>query len=217
MKTDLHLQSDIMEELKWDPRLNAAEIGVAVKTGIVILSGQVDSYSKKLLAEEAARRVKDVKGIVENITVQLSGSSQRSDADLAFAALNALKWHNAIPDKQIIVDVEKGWLTLEGTVDWQFQKDAALNAVKDITGLKGITNQITINPRINVPLIRESIREALERSADIEAERIIIETSGNKIILRGKARSWGERNEVERAVWCAPGVMEVEDDLIIAP
>ena len=217
MKTDLQLQKDVMEELKWEPGLNATDISVVVKNCVVILSGQVSSYTQKLVAEEAVRRVKDVKGLVENITVHLSDSSQRSDPVIAVAVMNALKWNNAIPDKQITAELENGWLTLAGKVSWQFQKDAVINTVKDITGLKGVTCLVTIKPVINVPVIREAINAALERSADIEASRIIVETAGNKIILIGKARSWRERNEVVRAAWCAPGVMEVEDDLIIVP
>jgi osmotically-inducible protein OsmY len=217
MKTDIQLQADIIDELKWDPKINPAEIGVLVKNGVVTLSGTVNSYSKKLAVEEVVKRVKDVKGIAEEITVRLSREGKRTDAELAEAALNAVKWNNSIPDDRIRITVENGWVTLEGELDWQFQKDAATHAVDYIVGVKGVTNIVTIRPRINVPVVRDTIKKALERSADIEADRIIIETNGNKVTLRGKARSWSERNEVERAAWCAPGVMEVEDELIIAP
>ena len=199
MKTDQQLQSDVLDELRWDPRLDSPEIGVSVKNGIVTLTGHVGNYTKKLAAEEAAKRVKDVKGIVEEITVQLSTDGKRTDQELALAAINALKWNNVVPDQDIRVEVEKGWLTLEGHLDWQFQKEAATNAVKDIIGLKGVTNLINIKPRVNIPIVRDAIKKALERSADVEANRILIETSGNKVILRGKARTWSERNEVERA------------------
>ena len=216
MKTDKQLQSDVMEELQWDPKLNASEIGVAVKNGIITLNGHVDNYGKKIAAEEAAKRVKDVRGIVEEITVQLSHDGKRTDQELAQAAVNALRWNSAIPDQNITVEVENGWLSLDGHLDWQFQKEAATNAVKDIIGLKGISNLINIKPRVNIPVVRDTIKKALERSADVEADRILIETSGNKVILRGKARSWVEKNEVERAAWSAPGVMEVEDALVLA-
>ena len=216
MKTDTQLQQDVMDELQWDPRFNASEIGVAVKNGIVTLSGHVDNYTKKLAAEEAAKRVKDVKGLVEEITVQLVHDGKRSDQDIALAAVNLLKWNNAVPDQNIKVEVEDGWLTMEGHVDWQFQKDAAKSAVKDITGLKGVVNLLNIKPRVIAPVVRDTIKKALERSADIEADRIQIETAGNKVILRGKARTWNEKLEVERAAWSAPGVMEVEDEMILA-
>ena len=216
MKTDQQLQTDVLDELKWDPRLNSPEIGVAVKNGIVTLSGHVDSYTKKLAAEESAKRVKDVKGIVEEIKVNLSLDGKRTDQELAQNAINALKWNNSVPDQNIKVEVENGWLTLDGHADWQFQKDAAKNAVKDIIGLKGVINQINIAPRVNIPVVRDTIKKALERSADVEADKIVIETSGNKVILHGKARSWNEKNEVEHAAWSAPGVMEVVDDLVIA-
>ncbi len=216
MKTDKQLQADVMDELSWDPKLNSAEIGIAVKNGIVTLSGHVDNYTKKLAAEDAAKRVKDVKGIVEEITVELSLEGKHTDQELAQAAINALRWNNAVPDQNIKVEVEKGWLALEGHLDWQFQKDAAFNAVKDISGLKGVTNLLNIRPRINVPVVRDTIKKALERSADVEADRILIETYGNKVVLRGKARSWNEKIEVERAAWSAPGVMEVEDDLVLS-
>ncbi len=142
---------------------------------------------------------------------------QRTDTEIAEAAVNALKWNSSVPDDKIKLSVENGWLTLEGQLDWQFQKDAATLVVDDIVGVKGVTNLINIKPRVNIPVVRDTIKKALERSADIEADRIIIETHGNKVTLRGKARSWSERNEVERAAWCAPGVMAVEDELVIAP
>ena len=216
MKTDAQLQADVIDELQWDPRFNAAEIGVAVKNGIVTLTGHVDSFTEKLAVEDATKRVKDVKGIVEDISVNLPANGKRSDQDIAQAALSALRWNNAVPDKDITVKVEDGWLTLQGRVDWQFQKDAAKNAVKDITGLHGVINQLSVKPTVSAPVVKDAIKKALERSADVEAGRVNVETSGNKVILRGKARTWAERTEIERAAWSAPGVVVVEDDLVIA-
>jgi osmotically-inducible protein OsmY len=217
MKSDQQIQTDVMDELKWDPILDSAEIGVAVKNGVVTLSGQVSSYAKKIAAENAVKRVRDVKGLAEEISVKLPIDGRRTDAEIAAAALNALKWNSNVPDDKITLKVENGWLTLEGQLDWQFQKDAAALAVDGIIGVKGVSCLITIKPKIEIPVVRDNIKKALERSADIEADRIIIETQGNKVTLRGKARSWSERNEVERAAWCAPGVMAVEDELVIAP
>jgi len=207
----------IMDELKWDPKLSSAYISVAVTNGVVILSGIADSYAQKLAAEDAVRRVKDVKGLVEEVTVQLPPDEIRADPDLEMAVANALKWSHSVHGHPIRAVVEAGWLTLEGTVDWQFQKDAAGNAVKDITGLRGVSNLVHMKPYINVPVVRETVRKAFERNANVDSGRIIVETSGNKITLSGKARSWSEREEVERVAWCAPGVLVVEDNLIIAP
>ncbi len=217
MKPDKELLEDVIDELKWDPILHATEIGVTVKNGIITLSGQVNSYSKKLAAENAVKRVKDVRGLAEEINVKLSIAGQRTDAEIAQAAVSALKWNDSVPDDKIKVKVENGWVTLEGESEWQFEKDAAGSVVECLTGVKGMTNLVSIKPRINIPVIRESIKRALERSADVEAARITIETQGNKIILKGKARSWSERNQVERTAWSAAGVMAVEDELVIAP
>lgn len=215
MKTDAQLQADVLDELQWDPRFNAAEIGVSVKNGIVTLSGHVNSFTEKLAVEEATRRVKDVKGMVEEISVNLPLDGKRTDQDIAQAAVSALRWNNAVPDRDIRIRVEDGWLTLEGRVDWQFQKDAARNAVKDIIGLHGVINQVTIKPTVSAPVVKDAIKKALERSADVEAGKVNVETSGSKVTIRGKARTWAERSEIERAAWSAPGVMEVEDDVVI--
>ena len=216
MKTDQQLQHDVMEELKWDPVLNASEIGVSVKNGIVTLSGYVNSYSKKIAAENATKRVKGVRAVAEDIEVKLGVDGKRNDTEIADAAINALKWNTNVPDERVKLKVENGWVTIEGSADWQFQKDAATVAVRDIIGVKGVTNLISLAPRVNAAVVENNIRHALERSADIEADKIKVEAKGSKVILKGKVRSWSERQEVERAAWSSPGVIEVEDDLIVA-
>lgn len=215
MKNDQQLQQDVMDELKWDPILTASEIGVSVKHGVVTLSGYVNSYSKKIAAENAAKRVKGVSAVAEDIEVRLGLDDERNDTQIAEAALDALKWNSNVPDEHIQIKVENGWITLEGEAEWQYQKDAAANAVRDITGVRGISNLIMLTPKIDITVIEKNIRRALQRSADIEANNIDIKTIGNKVILKGKARSWAERNEIERATWSSPGVTEIEDELLI--
>lgn len=215
MKNDQQLQQDVMDELKWDPILTASEIGVSVKNGVVTLSGYVNSYSKKIAAENAAKRVKGVSAIAEDINVRLGLDDERTDTEIAEAALDALKWNVNVPDNKIKIKVENGWVMLEGDADWQYQKDAVANAVRDIAGVKGISNLIMLSPKADVSVVEKNIRRALQRSADIEANNIDIRTVGNKVIIKGKARSWAERREIERAAWSSPGVTEIEDDLLI--
>jgi osmotically-inducible protein OsmY len=217
MKTDIELQQDVMDELLWDPALQASDIGVTVKTGIVTLAGYVNNYSQKQAAENAAKRVKDVKAVAVEMVIRLSSNQKRSDADIAAAVLNALKWSSFVPDDRIRLKVEDGWITMEGEVEWQFQKESAANAIRDLIGVRGVRNLIRVKPEVTAVIIKDVIKKALERSAEIEAAGINIVTEGGRIVLRGKVRSWGERNEVERAVWATPGVMEVKDELIIAP
>lgn len=215
MKTDQQLQQDVMDELKWDPLLTASEIGVSVKNSVVTLSGYVDSYSKKLAAENAAKRVKGVHAVAEDIEIRLGMDGRRNDTEIAQAALNALKWNTNVPDERIKLKVENGWVNMEGDVDWQFQKSTAENAISNISGVRGIRNLITITPKVNISGVENRIKNALQRSAAIEAGNIAVRAEGNKVILKGKVRSWAERREVERAVWSTPGVAEVEDDLLI--
>lgn len=216
MKNDQQLQQDVMDELKWDPSLTASEIGVSVKSGVVTLSGYVNSYSKKYAAEKAAKRVKGVKAVAEDIEVRLGLNGQRNDTQIAETAVKALTWNSDVPDERIKLKVENGWITMEGAVDWQFQKDAAMTAVRYLTGVKGVVNLITLTPKVNTAVVANKIKDALERSALVEANSIAVETKGSKVILKGKVRSWSERSEVERAVWSSPGVVEVEDDLLVA-
>jgi osmotically-inducible protein OsmY len=215
MKTNLMLQKDVQDELRWEPMLNAAEIGVTAKDGIVTLSGTVDTYSKKLAAERAAKRVIGVKAVAMEIEVKLGISNVRNDAEIAKAALDALKWSTTVPDDRIKLKVENGWLYLEGELDWQFQKDAARTCVEDLFGVRGVSNNITLKPRVNVNVIKENIKKALERNADVEAGKIKIETFNNRVTLKGTVHTWAERDEAEKAAWSAPGVIAVEDELSV--
>jgi osmotically-inducible protein OsmY len=213
MKTDLELQRDVLEELQWEPMINAAQIGVAVHRGIVTLGGYVDSYLEKVTAEAAVKRIKDVKAVVEDIHVRPSDSSTRSDEEIAEAALHALKWHAEVPHQRIKIVVQKGHLTLDGDIDWQYQKDAAMNAVKTIVGVRGVSNFLFVKPRANASIVKEDIMRALARKADLQADHIDVIANGNRITLRGKVRTWAERQMAEYAAWSAPGVIAVTDEL----
>lgn len=217
MKTDIEIQKNVMDELNWDPVLRSAEIGVTVKDGIATLMGYVDNYSQRLAAENAAKRVKDVRAVAIDLAIKLPDTQRYSDTDLAAAALNALKWSSFVPEDRIRMKVDDGWITMEGEVEWQFQKESAYNAVSSLIGVHGVINHISVRPGITPVIVKDVIKKALERSADIEADRINISTDGGRIVLKGKVRSWAERNEVERAVWATPGVIDVKDELIIAP
>jgi len=217
MTTDTEIQKNVMEELKWDPIMQSAEIGAIVKDGIVTLVGYVDNYSQRLAAENAVKRVKDVRAVAIDIAISLPDDQRRSDTDLAAAALNALKWSSFVPEDKIRLKVDGGWITMEGEVEWQFQKESAYSAVSDLIGVHGVINRINVRPNITPVIVKDVIKKALERSADIEADSINISTDGGRIVLKGKVRSWAERKVVERAVWATPGVIEVKDELIIVP
>jgi osmotically-inducible protein OsmY len=206
MKNDQQLQQDVMDELKWDPSLSPSEIGVSVKNGVVTLSGHVNSYTKKQAAERATKRVKGVRAVAEDLTVKLDHDGMRDDTDIAQAALNALLWDSSVPDEKIKIKVENGWVTMEGLLDWQYQKEAAYRAVRNLKGVKGVINLVSIKPRIDVSVVEKRIREALKRSAEVEADNIDVAAAGNKVVIKGRVRSWSEKREVERAAWSAPGL-----------
>ena len=214
--TDLELKKAVESELSYEPSINAAEIGVAAKGGVVTLTGRVQSYWERVAAESAGERVSGVKAVVNELEIRLPSSSERTDEDIARAAINALEWSVLIPANRIKVKVSKGWVTLEGTVDWQFQKTAAEKAVRKLIGVKGVSDLVEVKPRVSKTEVRAAIEEALKRSAELDANRIKVETDGDKVILRGSVRSWFEREEAERAAWRAPGVRAVEDDIEIA-
>lgn len=213
MKTDSQLQKDVMDELKWQPSIKSSEIGVSVSDGIVTLSGSVDNYAEKREAERAALRVAGVKGVAEDIVVDLPFGDKKDDTDIAKAAINALKWDTIVPSDRIKVRVDNGWVTTEGKVDWLYQKSAVNNALSNLTGVKGITNLVTIIPKTNPEDIKKKITAAFERSATIDANNIRVEKIGDKILLKGFVRSYAERLDAQRAAANAPGVAEVENQL----
>ena len=215
-RTDEQIQRDVLAELKWEPRVRPTEIGVMVKDGVVTLTGWVDSYPKRWAAEEAAHRVRGVRAVANDIEVRLPGDAERTDADIAAAAARVLEWHALVPKNQIKTTVSKGWVTLTGEVEWQFQRDEAERVVRNLLGVKGVINQITVKPQVTPSGLKEKIEEALLRSAKTDAERITAEVQGSKVILKGKVRTWMERQEAEQVAWSAPGVTSVENRITIS-
>lgn len=217
MKTDLEIQQDVINELKWQPFLKSANIGVAVKNGIVTLSGNVDNYSQKIGAEKAARKVTGVRAIAEDIQIGVSPALEKTDVDIAESVVNALKWHAAVPEERIKVKVENGIVTLEGEVEWEYQRSSTQRAVNRLLGVRNVVNLINIKPRVTAFDVRTKIFDALRRTATTDAERVSIEVDGSKVILNGKVRSFTEKEDVEDAAWCAPGVSRVESHLEVEP
>jgi len=216
MKTDVMLQKEVQDELRWQPILNAAEIGVAVKNGIVTLSGKVDSYAKKLAAEKAAKRVGGVKAVAEDIIVGYRGNQVKTDTEIADAVLAALKWHSAVQEEKIRIKVEDGVVTLEGEVDWNYQRENAKAAISNLIGVKLVLNLIAVKPKVKPADISQGIRSALTRSAISDAAKIEVDVKGSKVVLKGIVRSFAEKEDAEAAAWAAPGVTSLESNLVVA-
>jgi len=216
MKTDTQIQQDVIAEIKWEPYLNASEIGVAVKNGIVTLSGHVDSFLKKRSAEKAAKRVAGVKVVAEDIQVGISPDNKKSDTEIAEAILTALKWHSAIRDEKIKIKVEDGNVMLEGEVEWEYERNNAGLVVESLSGVHSVQNLITIKPTISSSDIKQKINASLIRNATVDASKIIVDVVGSKITLNGRVRSYTEKEDAEKVAWASPGVSTVENKIEVA-
>jgi osmotically-inducible protein OsmY len=217
MRSDSDIKRDVEHELQWDPRINSPDIAVSVKNGVVTLTGFAHSYSDKFEAERAAKRVAGVVGLANDIEVRLSPADQRPDPEIARDAVAAIKARLPVSGARITVTVDKGWLVLEGEVEWQYQREAAETAVRRIKGVKGVSNSIRLMPKPTPSEIKRKIEEAFRRSAEVDANRVTVETSGTAVVLTGTVRSWAERQEAERVAWMAPGVSRVDNQINIAP
>ncbi len=211
MKTDLQLQQDVMAELKWEPAVHAAQIGVEVKHGVVTLAGEVGSYTEKWNAERAAQRVSGVKALAIELKVKLSAIGQRSDAEIAESAKNILAWSSPLPAETIKVMAENGWLTLSGDVEWQYQRQDAADSVRKLSGVTGVSNQIAIKPSLSATVVKSDIEAALKRRAVADAKTIAVDVSGGDVTLTGTVHSWAERELATRSAWGTAGVRNVVD------
>jgi len=215
IKSDSQLQRDVIDELRWDPSVGSEEIGVASKNGVVTLSGTVDSYAKKYAAVRAAERVAGVRAIAEEVKVSLPMSFKRTDTDIAHAVATALAWDVEVPDDKIKARVDEGWVWLEGDVDWQYQSRAAERAVRNLYGVRGVSNLVQVKTHVSVPDVKQRIESALKRSAELDSKKITIDATDGHVTLRGSVRSWTERRDAENAAWSAPGVSRVQDELVV--
>jgi osmotically-inducible protein OsmY len=215
MKTDLQLQQDVITELAWEPSVNAAQIGVEVKDGVVTLAGHVGSYGEKWEAERAAQRVAGVRALAVEMDVTLPGSSARNDVDIARAAANVLQWSTYFAEDTIRVVVEGGWITLTGALDWEYQREAAERSVRGLMGVIGISNQIVLNPVASILPVKADIEAALKRRIHSDARHIRVDVDGADVTLSGTVHSWSERDAARNSAWATPGVRHVADSLSV--
>jgi osmotically-inducible protein OsmY len=215
--TDKELKRHVQNALDWDPGLDATDIGVSVEAGVVTLRGNVASYSEKTGAERVALRVYGVKAVANDLAVHLPHDFVRTDTDIAQAAVSALNWNTVVPKNRVSVAVTNGWITLTGTLDWHYQRNAAARTIRDLMGVKGVTDDIAVRPQVKTLDVRDKIEAAFKRSAAVDARRISVVTEDGKVILSGHVHSWAERQEAERAAWAAPGVKQVDDRLTVVP
>jgi len=216
MRNNSELQKDVQDAIKWEPLLNAAEIGVTAKDGIVTLTGTVDSYSKKSEAEDAAKQVAGVKAVVENIEIKLSNSwGKKDDNDIAKEVLNAYDWNWQVPNGKVKVKVEKGWVTLDGELQWYYQKEAAKDAVKNLLGVTGVSNNITIKSEVRAQIEKRDIESALKRNWSIDDKDIAVKVSDHSVTLTGNVSSWYQKEEAARIAYNAPGVWTVDNELTV--
>ena len=212
---DTDLKASVLSELKFEPSVKTSDIGVLVKNGTVTLNGNATSYWEKLMANRAAQRVAGVNGIADEIKVKLPNSSERTDADIASAAMEQIKWSTVVPHGAVKMTVRDGWITLQGKVEWWYEKNAADHCVHNLLGVKGVTNEITVEPKLSNATIEKDIQDAFKRSSMFDADEVVVTTSGANVTLRGKVRTHGEKYEAERAAWGAAGVRSVDNELTV--
>lgn len=216
MKTDIQLKADVTAELAWEPAVNAAGIGVLVNDGVVTLTGHLDTFAEKYAAERAVRRVAGVRGLAMELDVKLAAGHQRSDSEIASAAASALRWSVFMQPDRVKVEVEKGWVTLTGEVDWAYQSGTAEQCVRNLIGVRGLTNKISVKPIVSTKNVAAEITAALERQAEREAKNIAIDVEGGVVTLRGKVHSMAEREAAAGAAFAARGVSRIVNKLEIA-
>jgi osmotically-inducible protein OsmY len=217
MRMDADIRRDVEDELRWDPDIDATDIAVTVRSGVVTLVGFVRSYMQKYQAEVDAKRVAGVVAVANDIEVRLPGVDERPDPDIARDAIERIKSELPFSWDKVRAIVKSGWVTLEGETEWNYQRDRAETAIRRVRGVKGVTNLIVVKPRVAPMEIKRKIEEALRRAAEIDASRVTVETVGSEVILRGSVRSWAEREEAEEAAWRAPGVAKVDNRIIVSP